>query len=150
MDRVFSVDEMADHFWSPHAPPVGLHDDADVDQQSSSAAVTSLSKMTRMNRSPSEWAFQRFLEESASADHNSTTLKSDDVVEIHGDANRKKDNQQSEIAAAGGPLPIIPVDSEEYQAFLKSRLELACAAVALSRVISLCFYYVIYFVLLRA
>lgn len=30
--------------------------------------------------------------------------------------------------------PNVPVDSEDYQAYLKSRLDLACAAVALTRV----------------
>ncbi|CAN1285526.1 Light-inducible protein CPRF2 [Linum perenne] len=66
-----------------------------------------------MNRSASEWAFQRFLQEASSAaasDHS--------FVNANGTAR---------------PPSEIPVDSEEYHAFLKSKLNLACAAVALSR-----------------
>ncbi|KAL7083864.1 hypothetical protein ACP275_14G188100 [Erythranthe tilingii] len=134
MDRVFSVDEISGQFWSSHAPPPPppsflLHDDADVDKHSSS-------KTMGMNRSSSEWAFQRFLQEAAaSSDHiNTATVQRDDVVQIEANSNRENDNPPRQIAAAvAGPPPNIPVDSEEYQAFLKSRLELACAAVALSR-----------------
>ncbi|XP_012845641.1 PREDICTED: light-inducible protein CPRF2 [Erythranthe guttata] len=137
MDRVFSVDEISGQFWSSHAPPPPsflLHDDADVDQHSSS-------KTMGMNRSSSEWAFQRFLQEAAAASSSSdhitaTTVQRDDVVQIEANSNFNNDNPPRQIAAAAvavGPPPNIPVDSEEYQAFLKSRLELACAAVALSR-----------------
>ncbi|KAK6143217.1 hypothetical protein DH2020_023565 [Rehmannia glutinosa] len=133
MDRVFSVDEIADQFWSPHGPPIRLHEDADVDQPSSCAAAASSSKMIRMNRSSSEWAFQRFLQEAASPDQNTTTPQSDDVVEIKANHHHYNENQRRQMAAAVGPPPNIPVDSEEYQAFLKSRLDLACAAVALTR-----------------
>ncbi|KAL7126326.1 hypothetical protein ABFS83_14G178700 [Erythranthe nasuta] len=130
MDRVFSVDEISGQFWSSHAPPPPpflLHDDADVDQHSSS-------KTMGMNRSSSEWAFQRFLQEAAAAssDHITATVQRDDVVQIEANSNFNNDNPPRQIAAVGPP-PNIPVDSEEYQAFLKSRLELACAAVALSR-----------------
>ncbi|KAG8363774.1 hypothetical protein BUALT_Bualt19G0057300 [Buddleja alternifolia] len=118
---------MADQFWSTHAPPpIGLHqDDADVGPPSSL-------EMMRMNRSSSEWAFQRFLREAAAPDHTTTTLEeADDVVEI-----KENHRHKPETAAVGAPPPNIPVDSEECQAFLKSRLELACAAVALSRATS--------------
>ncbi|KAL3631733.1 hypothetical protein CASFOL_024717 [Castilleja foliolosa] len=134
MDRVFSVDEIADQFWSPYAPPIRNHEDADVEPASSCAAAASSSKMLGMNRSASEWAFQRFLQEAASPDRNSTTLQSDDVVEIKSNNHRYNETQQPEMVAAGGPPPPnIPIDSDEYQAFLKSRLDLACAAVALTR-----------------
>ncbi|KAL6558012.1 hypothetical protein OROMI_018362 [Orobanche minor] len=133
MDRVFSVDEIADQFWSAHVPPIRLHEDADVEQASSCAAATSSSKMVGMNRSSSEWAFQQFLQEAASPDHNSITLQSDDVVEIKDKHHHYNGNQQPQLAAAGGPPLNISIDSEEYQAFLKSRLDLACAAVALTR-----------------
>ncbi|KAK4424728.1 Light-inducible protein CP [Sesamum alatum] len=130
MDRVFSVDEIADQFWSAHQPPVRLQEDADVEQSSSFAAAESSSKVMRMNRSSSEWAFQRFLQEAGAPDHNSP--QSDDVVETKGNHHHYNDNQKRETTVAGGPPPNIPTDSEEYQAFLKSRLELACAAVALT------------------
>lgn len=123
MDRVFSVEDISDGFWSPHAPPVFLHDDADVDQPSSTSAVG-------MNRSPSEWAFQRFLQEADSPDQiatatttTTTTFPTDDVVKIK--PNRNDTHH---------PPLNIPVNPEEYQALLKSRLELAFAAVALTRV----------------
>ncbi|KAL0375629.1 UNVERIFIED_CONTAM: Light-inducible protein CP [Sesamum calycinum] len=130
MDRVFSVDEMADQFWSAHQPPVRLHEDADVEQPSSFAAAESSSKVMRMNRSPSEWAFQRFLQEAGAPDRNN--LQSDDVSETKGSHHHYNDHEKRETKAAGGLPPNIPTDSEEYQAFLKSRLELACAAVALT------------------
>ncbi|KAI3445269.1 hypothetical protein Pfo_001976 [Paulownia fortunei] len=148
MDRVFSVDEIADQFWSPH-PPIRLGDEEEeTDQPSSSAATTAAFKMMRMNRSSSEWALQRFLQEAATPDHTTTNLQSssssmhppqnDDIVEIKGNHHYSGvgvsgNQQQPDMAAAGAPQPNIPIDSEEYQAFLKSRLELACAAFALTR-----------------
>ncbi|KAG6415597.1 hypothetical protein SASPL_123010 [Salvia splendens] len=122
MDSVFSVDDISDGFWSPHAPPVFLQDDADVEPLSSSAAAG-------MNRSSSEWAFQRYLQEATSPDHSITTLPADDVVKIKANHHQRIDNPQPPA-----PPPLnIPIDQDEYQEFLKSRLELACAAVALTR-----------------
>ncbi|XP_022863625.1 light-inducible protein CPRF2-like [Olea europaea var. sylvestris] len=154
MDRVFSVDEMADQFWSPQPPSnrLDLQEKDDEEQSSSSAtaASSSSSKAMKMNRSPSEWAFQRFLQEVAAPNHSSASsmnLQNADVVEIEDNIHHSKQNefnngnsnQHRRIAAetaavAGGSLqPAIPVNSDEYQAFLKSRLELACAAVAFTR-----------------
>lgn len=156
MDRVFSVDEMADQFWSPQPPSnrLDLQEKDDEEQSSSSAtaASSSSSKAMKMNRSPSEWAFQRFLQEVAAPNHSSASsmnLQNADVVEIEdnihhsnqNEFNNGNSNQHRRIAAetaavAGGSLqPAIPVNSDEYQAFLKSRLELACAAVAFTRVL---------------
>ncbi|XP_073045428.1 light-inducible protein CPRF2-like [Primulina eburnea] len=119
MDRVFSVDDIADHFWSPNPPPISLHDE----EHHHPAAASSSSETTRINRSSSEWALQRFLQEAAAPDHMAApNPKEDDVVEI-------KSNKSLEWI----PNANIPVDSEEYQSFLKSRLQLACAAVALTR-----------------
>lgn len=160
MDRVFSVDEMADPFWLSH-PPIRLGDGEEQEAEppsSSSASTIAKSKMTMgMNRSSSEWAFQRFLQEAAAPDRNPTTVQpsssstnppqNDDVVEIKGNhrysgvAVNGNQPQQSKMAAAasasasGVPPSNISVDSDEYQAYLKSQLELACAAVALTRVI---------------
>ncbi|CAJ1961074.1 unnamed protein product [Sphenostylis stenocarpa] len=68
---------------------------------------------SKMNRSESEWAFQQFLQEAASPTSSSSS-----------DVKPKKD-------------PNIPatlnVDSQDYQAILKTKLNLACAAVALTR-----------------
>ncbi|KAL7239227.1 hypothetical protein ACSBR2_005173 [Camellia fascicularis] len=151
MDRVFSVDDMADQFWSP--APVRLPMTAEEETASSSSKV----HPTMMNRSSSEWAFQRFLQEarnntthsesesspSASAVASSSAIPENDVVEIKDHhmpqpqpqpqpQHRQSTNPQTASFNSVAP-PNVPVDSEEYQAFLKSRLNLACAAVALTR-----------------
>lgn len=125
MDRVFSVDDMADQFWSP--PPVRLSDATNEEELTTSSSSSSV----MMNRSSSEWAFQRFLQEAQNkTDANANAANAANVVEI-------KDVQPpigiNSAAAAGLPPNNIPVDSDEYQAFLKTRLDLACAAVALTR-----------------
>ncbi|KAK4379086.1 hypothetical protein RND71_000948 [Anisodus tanguticus] len=144
MDRVFSVDDdIGDHFWSTPPPPT-----AELSLDSHTAAANFYSKMM-MNRSSSEWAFQRFLQEATAADtttsptmaaSSSSSSHQNDVVEIR-DENHSTPNLNSSAALnskpatsfGSAPPQNIPVDSEEYQAFLKSRLDLACAAVALSR-----------------
>ncbi|KAL8528052.1 hypothetical protein ACS0TY_005751 [Phlomoides rotata] len=151
MDRVFSVDDITAQFWSPH-PPIRLEEEEEP--SSSSASTIAQSKMTKgMNRSSSEWAFQRFLQEAAAPDRNhpatpqpssssTNPTQNDDVVEIkgnrrHSGASVNGNHQQPKMAAAssaaGAPPSNISVDSDEYQAYLKNQLELACAAVALTR-----------------
>ncbi|KAI3668977.1 hypothetical protein L6452_40194 [Arctium lappa] len=163
MDRMFSVDDIAGHFWSP-SPAAGADED-----ESSSSSSASKNKSTppamMMNRSMSEWAFQRFLQE-ASAPPESSSSRPNDVVEIKDqdevhDKNQPvatttatlKNNESGRTAGSvsggggagaaaattsfdasvvGGPSNV-PIDSEEYQAYLKNRLNLACAAVALTR-----------------
>ena len=139
MNRVFSVDDFPDHFWPspPPSPP---------------------STAPAMNRSESEWALERFLQEvsaapvSSSAGNTNTAAPSarsqsstssippengeGEVVEItkhpiHHCHRLKNPNPH--------PQPLDrnltnPIDSEEYRAFLKSKLDLACTAVAMSRV----------------
>ncbi|WCJ43886.1 Basic-leucine zipper (bZIP) transcription factor family protein [Euphorbia peplus] len=101
MDRVFSVDEFSKQFWSPPPPPPSS---------------------CSMNRSASEWAFQKFLEEAVS-DSSAVEIMDDDSVSSSGNV---KKNAPTSFNAN-------PVESDEYQAFLKSKLNLACAAVAASR-----------------
>ncbi|KAE9611970.1 putative transcription factor bZIP family [Lupinus albus] len=136
MDRVFSVEEIAEHFWSP----------AISSSFSSGAAGNESSKM---NRSASEWAFQRFLQEATSAllspSSSSVADRNDGVVFVETNSHQPKlDRTQSVDAtplpkngAVLGNGPTVPppgsFDSEEYQAFLKSKLDLACAAVAVVR-----------------
>lgn len=91
MERVFSVDEIAEQLWPDE------------------------SSKSMMNRSASEWAFQRFLQEAQAASSSST-------VEIKPNINAKPNTN--------GPHHH---PSEDYQAILKTKLNLACAAVALSR-----------------
>ncbi|KAK4382767.1 Light-inducible protein CP [Sesamum angolense] len=150
MDRMFQVDEIPDQLWSPHSPIRLSLEEEEADYPSSSAITTSAaSKMMRMNRSSSEWAFQRFLQETAEPDRTTITLQSpsssmhppqkDEVVEIKQNhqyslVGENSNQQQREEAAeaAAAPPPDIPIDSKEYQTYLKSRLQLACAAVALT------------------
>ncbi|KAL0005579.1 hypothetical protein SO802_013140 [Lithocarpus litseifolius] len=179
MDRVFSVDEMSDQFWSPPPHP---HQHLQPPQAPSSSAhsppQTADESSKMMNRSASEWAFQRFLQlevEPSETENETTTASSsapqNDVVLLdtktaaninnsHSNSNNNNNtksngNGNGNTAASttsftskntsnnrttstmasfnAGPPPNIPIDSEEYQAFLKSKLNLACAAVALSR-----------------
>ncbi|KAI9084796.1 hypothetical protein K1719_033202 [Acacia pycnantha] len=126
MDRVFSVEEISEQFWSSPVPTV-------KDESSSG-----------MNRSASEWAFQRFLQEASAASHDSHPSSSDpdknddSSLEIKEQPKPKQEHTASSIPKnaavfSNAPSPIIPVDSEHYQAILKSKLNLACAAVALTR-----------------
>ncbi|BFG37152.1 hypothetical protein CerSpe_234260 [Prunus speciosa] len=144
MDRMFSVEEMSDQLWSSSAPPVNEADD----------------DLSKMNRSASEWAFQRFLQEASpyspspsppqpppppSSSSSSTHHDQNDVAEIkmtnahHPNPTHAPNNNSDNYNSNNTPSfslqpPNVPVDSEEYQAFLKTKLNLACAAVALSRV----------------
>ncbi|KAJ6762925.1 BASIC LEUCINE ZIPPER 63 [Salix purpurea] len=126
MDRVFSEeDNITEHFWSP--PPKDL---------------------SKMNRSESEWAFERFLQEASAAtleDNTSSNSSADktDVVQIkdHGNSNNNATSKCSfsngtcaTAASSFGAPASFPVESDDYHAFLKSKLNLACAAVALTRV----------------
>ncbi|MED6170154.1 hypothetical protein PIB30_028132 [Stylosanthes scabra] len=143
MDRVFSVDEIPDHFWSSitpdHPPPSNSN--------------------PNINRSPSEWAFQRFLQEAAPP---SPPHQNDAVFFIHDDdhtlphppkpdPNDTVSVPKNDAVLTNAPPPPPPttttnktsassslgVDSDDYQALLKCKLNLACAAVAMTRAASL-------------
>lgn len=139
MDRVFSVEEISGQLWS--SSPAQRDDSS------------------KMNRSASEWAFQRFLQEAAAAaaagDAVSDSSAGDDndaVLEIEQQSSNQNQNLEAKEGrvSAGScsgpgngkvpfnapPPPNVSIDSEDYQAFLKNKLNLACAAVALSRVSS--------------
>ncbi|KAJ1385132.1 Basic-leucine zipper domain [Sesbania bispinosa] len=73
---------------------------------------SSCKSKSKMNRSASEWAFQQFLKEASSSSVDDVKIKKDPTT----------------TATATTPL-----DSEDYQAILKTKLNLACAAVALTR-----------------
>ncbi|XP_021891242.1 light-inducible protein CPRF2 [Carica papaya] len=136
MDRVFSVEEISGQLWS--SSPAQRDDSS------------------KMNRSASEWAFQRFLQEAAAAaaagDAVSDSSAGDDndaVLEIEQQSSNQNQNLEAKEGrvSAGScsgpgngkvpfnapPPPNVSIDSEDYQAFLKNKLNLACAAVALSR-----------------
>ncbi|KAL5860143.1 hypothetical protein ACOSQ4_001439 [Xanthoceras sorbifolium] len=135
MNSVFSVDDFSDTFWSsPSSSP-------------SPAPVHALP----MNRSQSEWALEKFLEE-VTASPGAISVSSvgdniispivggpevsqpsvsradvgadDDVVEI------KKPHRDQPVPRPLDPSLSAPVYTDEYS-YLKSRLDLACAAAAL-------------------
>ncbi|WVY93766.1 hypothetical protein V8G54_032854 [Vigna mungo] len=81
------------------------------------AKKESCKSKSKMNRSESEWAFQQFLQEAVSPSSSSSS-----------DVKPKKD---PDITMN---IPVtLNVDSHDYQTILKTKLNLACAAVALSR-----------------
>ncbi|XVE62815.1 hypothetical protein DITRI_Ditri06bG0150200 [Diplodiscus trichospermus] len=127
MDRIFSVEDISDLFWS-----------------SSSAAATATAvpavsaddnnKLgSKMNRSASEWAFQQFLreevdkkaEEEEKETNEDLKKKKNGMTSSFNECLENNDNQNDNNN--------FPMDAEEYQAFLKNKLNLACAAVAMSR-----------------
>ncbi|MBA0686231.1 hypothetical protein Goari_013843 [Gossypium aridum] len=127
MNTVFSVDDFSDSFWAAPAS-----DDA-----------------LGMTRSHSEWALERFLEEFSGAGEaisgshagenvigpslmapksSVSKVEEGDVVEI------KRPNSQNHNHPPSDQTPTVPTASDDYHTILKSKLELECAAVALSRV----------------
>ena len=136
MERVFSVEEISEPFLLPAA----------ADESSSKP------KSTTMNRSASEWAFQRFLQEASSVSVSlsvaSPCSSSSSVVEVKQDLSPNTEtkplqNGASLLPSGTHPPSSAAVDSEEYQAILKTKLNLACAAVALTRVFSFFFFHLI-------
>ncbi|KAE8659958.1 Light-inducible protein CPRF2 [Hibiscus syriacus] len=106
MDRDFSVEDMSEHFWSSYAA-------GDRDNKPGS----------KMNRSASEWAFQQFLREEVDkngGDHNEEEEAEEELKNENGCFENNNNNNN------------VPADFEDYQAVLRKKLNLACAAVALS------------------
>ncbi|CAH9088952.1 unnamed protein product [Cuscuta epithymum] len=165
MDRVFSVDDIADEFWSP-PPPVPLSRESELGLGSSLNSSGSPPSYGMMNRCSSDWNFHGFVQEGTVVDQNfpptlpigptaaassststchSVQLPSNDFPEINqrspasGAAAAAKvtetGNKCADTTASLLPIPAngVPVDPEAHQAFLKTRLDLACAAVALTR-----------------
>nr|DAD19720.1 TPA_asm: hypothetical protein HUJ06_021183 [Nelumbo nucifera] len=144
MDRVFSVEDIPDPFWPPPPPPV-----APAPAPPSQSSTVQQLEDLKMNRSSSEWAFQRFLQEASSvAETSPSSVSAASSVTppfaSHEASQRPANGRDDEVVEIkkpppppppphSDPSPNVPIDSEEYQAFLKSRLNLACAAVALSR-----------------
>ncbi|XP_073108081.1 light-inducible protein CPRF2 isoform X2 [Elaeis guineensis] len=161
MERVFSVDEIADSFWAASPPGHGLPPPVATDGGPRGA----------MSRSPSEWYFEKFLEVAEEATVPSTTSPAPpnpnpnpnsnpnlnpspppaSVVasNFYGggrkDEGRGDDDEVIQIKAPAivpatvalhrGPPsdPPMDVDPEEYAVLLKKRLDMYCAAVAMSR-----------------
>ncbi|KAM3278881.1 hypothetical protein ACQJBY_046276 [Aegilops geniculata] len=119
MERVFSVEEIPDPFWGQPSPrPAGASGGGGAEGA--------------MNRCPSEWYFQKFLEEavldSPAADPTPMAGASGAV----GGAAQVK--QPTAAAAAAAPAATgAVVDPVEYNAMLKQKLEKDLAAVAMWR-----------------
>ncbi|KAG6516959.1 hypothetical protein ZIOFF_020335 [Zingiber officinale] len=117
MEQAFSAEEIPDPLWPAADPPAAAGG---------------------MNRSASEWYFQRFLEEAAAAseasDHNITPVGGASVTE-KGDGAREAESETTVSVDGGGTS--VPrstgVDPVEYAALLKQKLDMYCAAVAMSR-----------------
>ncbi|XP_039027308.1 light-inducible protein CPRF2-like [Hibiscus syriacus] len=128
MNSVFSVDDFCELFWAA----------------STSGAAAG------MNRSQSEWALDKFLEEFSGAgvaipgsrageNVNGPSLaapqpsvsKAEKVDGDGGVVEVKELNNHNRPASDSTPM--VPIDSDEYIAILKNKLHQACAAVALSR-----------------
>ncbi|TYK10181.1 light-inducible protein CPRF2-like [Cucumis melo var. makuwa] len=121
MDRVlFSVDGISDQFWPSPDPP---------------------EESSKLNRSASEWSFRRFLQEAASVSDSSISpppASPSNAVEVKESGEKLKRNWEKQSIRNNGEIEEERMkssggDSEEYRAFLKSKLNLACAAVALCR-----------------
>ncbi|KFK34704.1 hypothetical protein AALP_AA5G180800 [Arabis alpina] len=140
MHIVFSVDDLTESFWPVPAP-------APSPGSTPAPAPTVAEGMTR---SQSEWAFHRLLKEMSGSDSSPTsnviersspTIQSEqslsrleesvdetsDVVEIQKPPqNHRVDDRANRSRAPSSDT----VDPNQYHAILKSKLDLACAAVA--------------------
>jgi hypothetical protein len=104
MERVFSVAEISEQYWL--------------------TSKECKEKESKMNRSESEWAFQQFLQEAAIESETNNTSN----------AKPCSSSSTSTSSNVDVKLNINNIDYEEYHSILKTKLDLACAAVAMSRV----------------
>lgn len=119
MERVFSVEEIPDPYWAQPSPrgPAGAHPGGEG----------------AMNRCPSEWYFQKFLEEAvldspaAGDNNNPSPMAGTSGAAIGGEPAEVK--QQPAVPAPAAAV----VDPVEYNAMLKQKLEKDLAAVAMWR-----------------
>ncbi|XP_006650731.2 bZIP transcription factor RISBZ2-like [Oryza brachyantha] len=133
MDRVFSVEEISDTYWVPQPSSAAAQQ-----QEGGSAAAASGGAGVAgagsggggnaMNRCPSEWYFQKFLEEAVldSPVENPSPGPGAGVVSGAGGVVPVDVKQPQMAAAATGAV----VDPMEYNAILKQKLEKDLAAVS--------------------
>lgn len=128
MDQAMPMEEMADPFWDLPIleQPLVLGDDGDIDGV---VAHGDGEGGNKMDRSPTEWSFERLLEEELLPDtliENSTSpaLPADPVVEVD--------------HATMSPMQVSVVgNTMEYNTILKRKLEEDLATVAMWRVLLL-------------
>ncbi|KAG7014472.1 Light-inducible protein CPRF2, partial [Cucurbita argyrosperma subsp. argyrosperma] len=153
MHTFFSSEELSESFWSPQPPPP-------PSSPPSYSPFRSLDPSLTMNRSASEWALERFLEEVSALPVNSCPSTTSDrvvvsPVDVASPASQsstsKRDEGDDEILEIkkadcdhdrSQPIPSLDPSKmarsnpDQYRVFLKNRLDMACAAAALSRVAS--------------
>ncbi|RWW07520.1 hypothetical protein GW17_00029096, partial [Ensete ventricosum] len=127
MERVFSVEEIPDPFWPGTDPPAENGGGG-------------------MNRSASEWYFEKFLEVAeekvAAAASGLPIPNADSGGGVREDGGRAGARETTSAKVEGNPAatvrpsdpPPAGVDPVAYAAMLKQRLDMYCAAVAMSRV----------------
>ncbi|CAA6658969.1 unnamed protein product [Spirodela intermedia] len=144
MERAYSVEEISNHIWPSSSPSSSPH------------AAGGGKEQKMMNRSPSEWAFQMFLQEAVPGGASPAAVSNADdhhhVSEAAADnadakplaslgSRRDENDEMAEIKVApvappkvsrvsGGRLSSIPEDTDQYHEYLKQQLDLACAAAA--------------------
>ncbi|CAM6022011.1 unnamed protein product [Sphagnum balticum] len=159
MERISSVDDILGTYWkldpqgegqntgaAAGVPPL-LHGASEALKLGLSYGDDKVGAM--MSRSASEWAFQEFLKEHMAAAAASVTAapqlgygRKPVIYEESEDDEKEAESDEvsgASAAAAAAPHVIAAPDQEtsnpqEYEHFLKYKLDLACAAVALTRV----------------
>lgn len=110
MERVFSIAEITEQYWL-----------------TSKACKEGESKM---NRSDSEWAFQQFLQQQEQEAANTSNAKPCSSSSTSTSTSSSNLDLKLKINSNNNNIN----DSQDYYAILKTKLDLACAAVAMSRV----------------
>lgn len=112
MERVFSVDDILGTFWKMDTQGEGVGETAPSGDMAANRTTT----RTSMNRSASEWAFQRFITESASIPPTSPSGSSSPHIPNHQDLDHKmKKNSSSSSAPTPTPPALVNVEEEEEE-----------------------------------
>lgn len=152
MDRVFSVEGISDQFWSspPRAVLTAAEESSKLNRSTSEWSFRRFLQEASVSDSsaspPRPPAGDRLhgvdaneFRENARQISQEQSNSNDRDCNRNGEVNKDKKTKSTTKKSTGaesvnlGP-PRIPADSGDYQAFLKSKLTLACAAVALCRV----------------
>lgn len=127
MERVFSVEEIPDPFWGQPSPRL-----AGASAAGAAGASGGGGAEGAMNRCPSEWYFQKFLEEAVLDSPAADPISMAGASGGAGGPEIKK--PAAAVAVAVAPATGAVVDPVEYNAMLKQKLEKDLAAVAMWRV----------------
>ncbi|KAF3781342.1 Light-inducible protein [Nymphaea thermarum] len=97
------------------------------------AASSHAGSSSELGRNTSEWAFQRHLQSNASTSFPSSSSPEINNVDGRGGGGDSNGFVGSVFWSEKNASTLPHVDSADYQALLKQRLDLACAAVAMAR-----------------